>query len=97
MTLAKRRFCIEVEFTVNTESTPLLFLDFDGVTHPEPCGCAPLFQSLPLTEAVLRRHPGVLVALSTTRRITRLIEELREWFASDIESRVIDVTPVITL
>lgn len=69
MTLAKRRFCIEVEFTVNTESAPLLFLDFDGVTHPEPCGSAPLFQSLPQIEAVLRRYPGVLVALSTTRRV----------------------------
>lgn len=97
MGLAKRRFCIEAEITVNAESAPLLFLDFDGVTHPEPCGSAPLFQSLPLIEAVLRRHPGVLVVLSTTWRITRPIEELREWFASDIEPRVIGVTPVITL
>ncbi|MCB4363372.1 hypothetical protein KIH07_06480 [Hydrogenophaga taeniospiralis] len=74
-----------------------MLLDFDGVTHPVPCGSALLFLSLPLIEAVLRHHPGVLVVLSTTWRITRPIEELREWFASDIESRVIGVTPVITL
>lgn len=73
---------------MNPQAEPVPFLDFDGVTHPEPCGSAPLFQSLPLIGAVLRRHPGVLVVLSTTGRITRPIAELREWFASDIESRV---------
>jgi hypothetical protein len=80
---------------MNIETAPVLFLDFDGVTHPQVCEVASLFQSLPLIEAVLRTHPDVLVILSTSWREIHTIEELRERFSSDIASRVVGATPVI--
>lgn len=79
------------------ESAPVLFLDFDGVTHPDPCERHQLFQSLPLIESVLRRHPGVLVILSTTWRKTRPLDELKDLFASDLVERVQGGTPLLSL
>lgn len=77
------------------DASPILFLDFDGVTHPEPCKTTQYFQSLPLIETVLRRHPRVMVVLSTTWRKNHPMDELRERFSSDLESRVIGATPVL--
>ena len=95
MTLSTRRFSTEVGVSMNTETAPILFLDFDGVTHPQVCEDASLFQSLPLIEAVLRFHPDVLVVLSTSWREIHAMEELRERFSGDIASRVVGGTPVI--
>jgi len=82
---------------MNTESAPVLFLDFDGVTHPEPCEKHQLFQSLPLIESVLRRYPGVLVILSTTWRTTHALDELKDRFSSDVAERVLGGTPLVNL
>lgn len=79
------------------DAAPILFLDFDGVTHPEPCKKDDFFQSLPLIEDVLRRHPGVLVVLSTTWRKNHPLEELRVRFSTDMEHRVIGGTPFISI
>ncbi|PKO26655.1 MAG: hypothetical protein CVU36_23480 [Betaproteobacteria bacterium HGW-Betaproteobacteria-9] len=83
--------------SMNTETAPVLFLDFDGVTHPDPCGNASLFQSLPLIEAVLRRYPDVLVILSTTWRTTHPLDELKDLFSSDLAERVLSGTPLLSL
>lgn len=47
---------------------PVLFLDFDGVTHPEVCTAEQLFCCLPLIEEVLRRRPGVDIVISSSWR-----------------------------
>ncbi len=38
-----------------------LFLDFDGVTHPQPCLQDSAFCRLPLIEEVLREFPMVKI------------------------------------
>lgn len=72
----------------------ILFLDFDGVFHPEPCyNSAQLFICLPRLENVLRDHPSVEIVISSTWRETRTISELRLLFSCDIAKRIIGVTP----
>jgi hypothetical protein len=82
---------------MNTELAQILFLDFDGVTHPEPPNKDQQFQSLPLIEAVLRRHPEVVVILSTTWRTKYPLDELKDLFSNDIAGRVQGLTPVLSL
>lgn len=61
-----------------------LFLDFDGVLHPEPLyGDGELFCRLPLLEALLREFPEVSIVVSSTWRDTRTVEELRKLFSAD--------------
>lgn len=72
----------------------VLFLDFDGVTHPECCTADQLFKCLPLIEDVLRYHPGVEIVISSSWRVHHSPEELRECFSADIAARVVGVTPI---
>jgi hypothetical protein len=71
----------------------ILFLDFDGVLHPEPSTTAQHFMCLPRLENVLRDHPTVEIVISSTWRETRTISELRLLFSEDISMRIIGVTP----
>ena len=72
----------------------ILFLDFDGVLHPEPChDGAQLFCRLPLLESLLREFPEVVIVVSSTWRGTRTVEALRALFSDDIGRRVIGATP----
>lgn len=76
----------------------IMFLDFDGVVHPEPCYGKNTFRSLPLIEAVLREFPGVQIVISSTWRLTWKYEEesilhMRKYFSPDIAQRVVGVTP----
>ena len=75
--------------------SPVLFLDFDGVTHPEQCTSDKLFTCLPLIEDVLRRHEGVEVVISSSWRVHHPLEELRSYFSADMAHRVIDCTPIL--
>ncbi|MFC7411780.1 HAD domain-containing protein [Hydrogenophaga atypica] len=70
-----------------------LFLDFDGVLHPEFCHQSKHFSCLPLLEAVLRQVPACDVVVTSTWRHQYPIEVLRDRFSSDIQPRVIGVTP----
>ncbi len=70
-----------------------LFLDFDGVTHPEHCHERLHFSRLAGIEGVLRGCPSAEVVLSTTWRYQYSLEDLRRRFSADIQPRVIDVTP----
>lgn len=71
----------------------ILFLDFDGVTHPDPCEAGRLFTQLPLIEAVLRRFNECGIVISSSWRVVHPLDEMREYFAVDMQSRVIGMTP----
>lgn len=72
----------------------ILFLDFDGVLHPEPCYSPDkLFCNLPRFERVLRDFHNVEIVVSSTWRESRSLLELRALFAPDIAARVIGATP----
>lgn len=72
----------------------ILFLDFDGVLHPEPC-CqdGDLFCRRPLFEAVMRDFPAVKIVISSTWRQTRSMDQLKALFSEDIAARVVGATP----
>jgi hypothetical protein len=77
----------------------MVFLDFDGVLHPENVkGQEPLLCRLPLLEEVLREFPQVQIVISSTWRLRWrdpeiALREMRKHFSADIDSRVIGVTP----
>lgn len=73
----------------------ILFLDFDGVTHPEPYDQNAAFQQLPLIEAVVRDFVEVEIVVSSSWRESHSLDELRKFFALDIQHRVVGVTPEI--
>jgi hypothetical protein len=72
----------------------VLFSDFDGVVHPRPTAgrTAGLFCSMHLLEEVLREIPEVEVVISSSWREHHPFEEIREYFAEDLRSRVVGVT-----
>jgi hypothetical protein len=74
---------------------PIVFLDFDGVTHPYVGDAKEHFTCLPRIEAVLRRHVSVEVVVSSTWRQSRSLTQLREFFAADIAHRVVGSTSVL--
>lgn len=79
---------------VTPSGAPVVFLDFDGVTHPEVCKREEHFTCLPLIEDVLRQHPSVDVVISSSWRFSHPLEQLRKRFSRDIVPRVIDCTPI---
>lgn len=79
--------------SISCDNVCVLFLDFDGVTHPEPCRPDQEFSQLPLIEAVLRQHPKVEVVISSSWRQVHSLDAMRAHFALDIAPRVIGITP----
>ena len=77
----------------------IVFLDFDGVLHPEETdNKAYLFCRLPLVEEVLREFPSAEIIISSAWRLnwphqTVATLELRKHFSDDIAARVRGVTP----
>jgi len=71
----------------------VMFLDFDGVTHPEPSSQKGVFCCLPNIEEVLRDFPGVCIVISSSWREQHHLAELQDFFCADIAPRVIGVTP----
>jgi hypothetical protein len=72
----------------------ILFLDFDGVLHPEVCAYSLLFCHLPLLENLLRDFPDVEIVVTSTWRRAKSLDELQALFSEDIGRRVIGVTPL---
>lgn len=68
----------------------IIFLDFDGVLHPDGVG---LFSRLPVLESFLSRMPEVEVVVSSTWREDHTLEELREFFSPALRERISGVTP----
>jgi len=72
----------------------ILFLDFDGVLHPDPCTDeARLFENAPRLEHVLAPYPRVFLVLSTAWRQTASYEQLLAPLPPPLARRVIGVTP----
>jgi len=74
----------------------ILFLDFDGVLHPQHEGQAVpadvAFCHLPRFEAVMREFPKVEIVISSTWREQFNLDNLRAWFSPDIAARITDTT-----
>lgn len=73
----------------------IVFLDFDGVTHPQPCFEEDVFCRLPLIEEVLREYARTKIVISSSWRDHHTLGEMREFFSSDLRDRMIGVTPSI--
>ena len=72
----------------------VLFLDFDGVLHPETTRDEPLFCRLPLLEQWLRARPKVDVVISSSWRYSHKLDGLVVHFAKDIRPRILGLTPI---
>jgi len=74
----------------------ILFLDFDGVLHPEhdgePTPADQAFCHLPQFEAVMRDFPLVEIVISSMWRYQFSLDELRARFSPDIAVRIIGKT-----
>jgi hypothetical protein len=72
----------------------ILFLDFDGVLHPDPCTQeGRLFENAPRLARVLDGFPAVGVVLSTSWRTVRTEPELLERLPESLRPRVLGATP----
>lgn len=68
--------------------TVLLFLDFDGVLHPELSHESGYFRCLPVLEVVLRANPSVSVVITSSWRHHHPLAELLEPFSEDLRPRI---------
>lgn len=73
----------------------ILFLDIDGVLHPDPPQPDQRLRSLPRLVEILRDFTQVEVVISSLWREKLSLDELRELFPTEIRSRIIDVTPIV--
>jgi hypothetical protein len=72
----------------------ILFLDYDGVLHPDPCrDAAQLFEHAPRLVHALGNFPQVAVVLSTAWRQGRSYERLLAPLPAALQERTIGVTP----
>jgi hypothetical protein len=82
---------------LGTLGTMILFLDFDGVLHEDPCfDEARLFARAPSLAEALEPFPEVLVVLSTSWRTQYTVAELSQALPAALRRRVLDATPLIT-
>ena len=78
----------------------ILFLDFDGVLHPEyegqqvPADVA--FCHLPRFESVMRDFPTVKIVISSMWRHIYDLKKLKKIFSPDISERIIGTTTIIS-
>ena len=75
------------------EENPVLFLDLDGVLHPQPCSEAMLFSRAPLLENALRDFGRWEIVISSSWRLQLTIAEIKERLPADLAARVVGVTP----
>lgn len=76
----------------------VLFLDFDGVTHPEPSKSEHAFCRLHLIEEILQDFPQVEIVVSSAWRLDWTTEResvagLKEHFSYVLRERLVGVTP----
>lgn len=74
----------------------IVFLDFDGVLHPAGCQVDKLFCRIELLEAWRRRQPTVSVVISSSWRARHPLDEMRSYFAEDLQNRSRGVTPQLS-
>lgn len=75
----------------------ILFLDFDGVLHPQfegiPTPADQLFCHLPRFETVMRDFQKVQIVISSTWRYQFSLDQIRTRFSPDIAAQIIGTTP----
>lgn len=76
----------------------ILFLDIDGVLHPEPALSRHAFCRLPLVEEILMDFPQVEIVISSVWRLdwkeeSVQIAGMKEHFSLALRDRVVGVTP----
>lgn len=75
----------------------ILFLDFDGVLHPDPCyDTRRLFEHAPRLTGVLHDFAEVCVVLSTSWRTSKSLAALTAPLPPALRERVIGVTPLFS-
>lgn len=76
----------------------ILFLDFDGVLHPQPNDGAQ-FSNAPRVWELLARHPEVSIVFSTGWRFEHPVDSLRGFATAQggehLADRFIDATPLL--
>ena len=70
----------------------ILFLDFDGVLHPEHCHESKHFCCLPVLESALRQVPELKLVITSTWRLHSPLEQLRQRFSADVAARIAGTT-----
>lgn len=74
----------------------ILFLDFDGVLHPDPCyEEARLFENAPRLAAALEPFAEVAIVLSTSWRVQCTLPDLLLRLPEVLRERVLGVTPFV--
>lgn len=72
----------------------IVFLDFDGVLHPDPClDATRLFENAPRLQQALSDFPQVVLVLSTAWRQSAPYEQLLVLLPEALRQQVIGVTP----
>jgi hypothetical protein len=72
----------------------IVFLDFDGVLHPDPCTePARLFENAPRLAKAIGDFPEVGLVLSTSWRQAKPYEQLLAALPSRLQQRIIGLTP----
>ena len=70
----------------------ILFLDFDGVLHPDGVG---VFSNLSIFERCIFNMPDVEIVISSTWREDETLDGLKRYFSEFVQERIIGVTPVL--
>ncbi len=72
----------------------IVFLDFDGVLHPDPCpDSARLFEQAPRLMRSLEEFADVGLVLSTAWRTVKPFDQLLEVLPDALSARILDITP----
>jgi len=82
-----------IDITETETDIPVLFLDLDGVLHPQPCPDSDLFSRVPILEDVLRPFPDWEVVISSSWRLQMPLMEIRSHLPESLAKRVVDITP----
>jgi hypothetical protein len=78
----------------HSSTIQILFVDFDGVLHPEFCHEAKHFIHRDTFEDVVRAFPHIELVISSTWRLQRPLHVLKDLFSNDVAARVIGTTPL---
>lgn len=76
----------------------LIFLDFDGVLHPVcprddlPASESQPFCYLPRLAQVLQDFPGIEIVITSTWRLHRDLDQLREMFPVELRGKIVGAT-----
>lgn len=73
----------------------LIFLDFDGVLHPDFCSDSDYFCWMDNLETALHSFPNTKIVISSSWREHHTLNSLQQLFPSSLREKIIGVTPVM--